>query len=111
MADARILGLSDDTELLLADAVGQGYTPVLEVHGGQLSGESVDPGNCGCDESIMVETLTAFIRDPEGKVVDRQVRIRAQCGQCGSKLAIDLEGQRPRAGGAGVVHSMTPVNG
>lgn len=103
----RVLGLSDDTDLMLAESEEAGYLAVTEVDGSPAQ-PNVDIEQCAHNEAIMVETVTAFIKDGE-VVTDWQVRLRAQCGGCGAKFFIDPAGRTPRDGGPGVVHSMRPV--
>lgn len=76
-----------------------------------VNGKPIDrsPKPCG-HRTFGVDSLTAIINDPEGKLVSREVRIRVRCMECGVPCAVSLDARRPKNGELhGVVLTIDPI--
>lgn len=108
MSVREAVGLVDDPLLRVSTDVGSTGLGV-EV---TVDGETVDPDwmpriECQHDTTANLNTLVALIRNPEGMIIGRQLRIRARCSGCGERIHFGLTGTLPKDGIPGIVLTMT----
>jgi hypothetical protein len=95
-------------EATLDEALADGSVIAETFIAGRTAPSRVEPSPCSHDRELLTNCLVAFIKDDDGKTIEWQMRVRAQCADCDVPFVIAPTGRVPRDGGHGVVVALAP---